>query len=166
MNREKMLIVPLIWAWSFLILVTLTGCDYGRMYDQDSVKTYERNMPAPDPRTIPVQDGFQALKAADPRALLNPVPYSQQSVTYGKQAYAYFCVQCHGPRADGRGTVGQSFAPLPTDLSSPAVQTQTDEELYAKIRLGFRRHPQLFTTVSDDEAWAVVHYIRSLKGGG
>ena len=164
MSRTKLPILTVFYT--LFVLATLTGCDYGRMYDQDSVKTYERKMPTADSRTIPVKDGFQALKAADPRALLNPIPYSQPSVTYGKQAYAYFCIQCHGPRADGRGTVGQSFAPLPADLSSPTVQTQTDGELYAKIRLGFKRHPQLFTTVSDEETWAVVNYIRSLKGGG
>jgi cytochrome c553 len=147
-----------------LLGVILSGCDYGRMYDQDVVKTYGRKMPDMDARTIPVEDGFQRLVSADPGSLKNPLQYSKSSIEQGAQAYSYYCVHCHGPKADGNGTVGQSFVPLPTNLSSQPVQDQSDGELYAKIRLGFKRHPQLFTTVSDEDAWAVVIYIRSLKG--
>ena len=148
---------------AMLILFTLCGCDYGRMFDQDVVKTYGRKMPAMDARTIPVPDGFQTLVTADPSRLKNALQYSKSSIEQGAQAYSHYCVHCHGPKADGNGTVGQSFVPLPTDLSSSGVQGQGDGELYAKIRLGFKRHPRLFTTVSDGDAWAVVIYIRSLK---
>jgi mono/diheme cytochrome c family protein len=151
---------------AMLILLALCGCDYGRMYDQDVVKTYGRKMPEMDGRTIPVQDSFQTLVSADPQRLKNPLPYSKASIDRGAQAYSYYCVHCHGPKADGNGTVGQSFVPLPADLSSRTVQGQSDGELYAKIRLGFKRHPKLFTTVSDAETWAVVMYIRSLREKG
>jgi hypothetical protein len=59
--------------------------------------------------------------------------------------------------------VGQSFTPLPTDLTSRVTLAQKDGELYAKIRLGFRRHPVLFTTVSAEDAWAVIIYVRSMR---
>ena len=149
---------------TLLLFSLLCGCDYGRMFDQDVIKTYGRKMPEMDARTIPVQDGFQTLVTADPQRLKNPLQYSKSSVEQGALAYSYYCIQCHGPKADGNGTVGQSFVPLPADLSSSDVQGQGDGELYAKIRLGFKRHPQLFSTVSDGDAWAVVIYIRSLKG--
>ena len=63
------------------------------------------------------------------------------------------------------GTVGQSFSPLPADLRSDDVQYQTDGALYAKIRLGYKRHPRLFTTISEGDTWAVVVFMRTLKGG-
>jgi mono/diheme cytochrome c family protein len=151
-------------AGVMLLVFTLCSCDYGRMFDQDVIKTDGRKMPEMDARTVPVQDGFQALATADPRRLKNPLQYSKASLERGAQAYGYYCVHCHGPKADGNGTVGQSFAPLPTDLSSSSVQVQGDGDLYAKIRMGFKRHPRLFTTVSNKDAWAVVIYIRSLKG--
>ncbi|HME43144.1 MAG TPA: c-type cytochrome [Syntrophorhabdales bacterium] len=156
----------MLQGFALLMFALLCGCDYGRMYDQDVIKTYGQKMPEIDARTIPVQDGFQTLVAADPNQLKNPLQYSKASAEQGALAYSYFCVQCHGPKADGNGTVGQSFVPLPADLSSQVVQDQSDGELYAKIRLGFKRHPKLFTTVSDEDTWAVVVYIRSLKGKG
>jgi mono/diheme cytochrome c family protein len=145
--------------------LALAACDYGRMYDQDSVRTYEREMPKMDPRTIPAGGGFETLATADPERIKNPLLYSRETTTQGSVQYGYFCAQCHGPEARGYGTVGQSFAPLPTSLLSSAVQSQTDGVLYAKIRLGFKRHPRLFATIAADDTWAVIVYLRSLVRG-
>jgi hypothetical protein len=147
----------------FLLFLNLWGCNYARMYDQESVRTYETSVPEMPEGTIPVTDGIQFLIHADPKELKNPLPFSSESVAQGKQAYNYFCVQCHGPLADGNGSVGQSFAPLPANLKDPGVQKQSDGELFVKISLGFRRHPPLASTVSDMDRWATVNYIRSLK---
>jgi mono/diheme cytochrome c family protein len=148
---------------SLLFLVSVAGCNYQRMKDQESVRTYKKEMPEMDIRSVPVQDGFQVLLTADPKTLVNPLSSTPQSVQQGKEAYGYFCIHCHGPKADGQGTVGQSFSPLPTDLRSDAVQGQSDGEIYAKTRLGYKRHPRLYTTISEPDTWAVVRYIRSLK---
>ncbi len=144
------------------LAVILTGCDYARMRDQESVRTYKKEMPEMDPRTIPVRNAFQTLKTADPAALQNPFPTTTRSINQGMQAYGFYCIPCHGPRTEGFGTVGQSFAPLPTNLRSAGVQSQSDGELYAKIRLGFNRHPRLYTTIPDTDTWAIINYLRAL----
>ncbi|MBI4496251.1 MAG: c-type cytochrome [Deltaproteobacteria bacterium] len=156
---------PLIRAAFLALPFLLGGCDYARMYEQEYVRTYEASPPEMDDRTVPVSGGHQLLSRADPKSLKNPLPLSEPAVEQGRQAYAHFCVHCHGPQADGQGTVGQSFAPLPTDLSTPYVQNQGDGDLFMKIRLGFGRHPPLATTVSEEDTWAVVSYIRTLKKG-
>ena len=146
-----------------LLAISLTGCDYARMYDQDSVKSYERKMPPMDARTIPINDGFQALLHADAKSLKNPLSQSGHSVERGRVAYSYYCIQCHGPRMDGEGTVGQSFMPLPADLTSDRVLSKSDGVLYAEVRLGFARHPRLFSTISAEDTWAVIIYMRSRR---
>ncbi|MHB8111408.1 MAG: c-type cytochrome [Syntrophorhabdaceae bacterium] len=146
------------------VFSSVVSCDYARMREQESVKTYEKEMPSMDTRTIPTGNSFQALRTARPKTLRNPFPLDNRSVRQGRRAYTYHCIPCHGPKGDGMGTVGQSFAPLPTDLASRAVQNQSDGELYAKIRLGHRRHPELYTTISEPDTWAVIHYSRSLAG--
>ncbi len=153
-----------IWiSLGVLIFPLIGGCDYARMRNQEDVRTYEKEMPAMDSRAIPGHGGYNVLINADPADLKNPLPLNPETVHRGWLTYAYFCMQCHGPYSDGNGTVGQSFAPLPANLKDPAVQEQTDGELYAKILLGFARHPALYTTVSEQDAWAAVNYIRSLK---
>jgi mono/diheme cytochrome c family protein len=153
-------------ATALLIFFTLFlwGCDYGRMYDQDAVKTYGKPMKPMDSRTVPVSDGFVALFHAGPESLTNPLPQSDGTIEQGRVSYEYFCIQCHGPGLDGKGAVGQSFKPLPTDLTSPTLLSESDGLLYKRIRLGYKRHPALFTTLSGNDTWAILAYMRS-KGG-
>jgi mono/diheme cytochrome c family protein len=153
-----------LWIAVFVLLFAPAGCDYGRMNDQESVRTYEKKMPDSPPGTIPVTGGIEVLSRTDPKDLKNPVSPTVAAISQGKAAYFNFCVQCHGPKADGNGTVGQSFAPLPADLTDPQVLNQGDGDLFAKISLGFGRHPALASTVSEPDRWAVIHYLRSVKG--
>jgi len=75
MKKAKPMLCPKVAISLIIILMTFTGCDYARMYDQDSVKTYGRKMAATDKRAIPVKDGFQILSHTDPAILKNPLPH-------------------------------------------------------------------------------------------
>lgn len=147
-----------------LALLFAASCDYARMRDQESVRTWEKQMPAAPDYTIPTDGGYQVLAHTQPASLRNPVTDTLQSVERGRIAYSYFCIQCHGRNLKGYGTVGQSFSPLPSDLTATDVLQQSDGELYYKIRMGFKRHPPLFTTVSDTDTWSIVNYVRTQKG--
>jgi mono/diheme cytochrome c family protein len=156
-------LLPFRFLFFILLFLSFCGCNYGRMYDQESVRTYETAIPDMPEGTLPVKGGTEALKKSPPGTLRNPLPRNAEVLEQGQTAYEYFCIQCHGPLADGRGTVGQSFAPLPANLKDKSVQDQSDGELFVKIGLGFRRHPPLGTTVSEEDRWAVVHFIRGLE---
>ncbi len=148
---------------SLIVIITvLSGCDYGRMSDQESVRTYETSMPEMVQGTVPIHGGLQVIRETDLEDLENPLTYERTSVDQGKRAYGYFCIMCHGPNADGNGTVGQSFYPLPTSLKSEYIQAQSDAELYYAITFGIGRHPPLGYTAADTDRWAIVHYIRFL----
>ncbi|NIO03381.1 MAG: cytochrome c [Proteobacteria bacterium] len=140
----------------------LWGCDYARMREQESIRTYETSMPEMVQGTVPIQGGLQGLRETDLEDLKNPLAYEGASIDQGKRAYGYFCIMCHGPNADGNGTVGQSFYPLPTNLKSEYVQVQSDAELFYAITFGIGRHPPLGYTAAGRDRWAIVHYIRFL----
>jgi mono/diheme cytochrome c family protein len=146
-----------------ILVLYLPGCDYGRMKEDEAINTYQTSLPEMPFKTIPTTDGIERLKEAVPRDLKNPLPRSQGIMDRGKEQYGFYCLQCHGPTGNGFGSVGQSFAPLPTNLTTSYVQKQKDGELYAKIGLGFRRHPPMVTTVSEEDRWAIIHYLRSLN---
>ncbi len=151
----------------FIALTHLfAGCDYARMKDQESVRTYESQMPEGVEGTIPVGGGIAVLKSEDPAKVRNPLPSTPEVIERGRTAYGYFCVMCHGPKLDGNGTVGQSFSPLPADLISPYVQQQNDGTLFYRISLGYKRHPPLASTVAVEDRWAVMAYIRSVRREG
>jgi mono/diheme cytochrome c family protein len=132
------------------------------MTDDEAVNTYQTKLPAMPEHTVPVDGGSERLLTSAPRDLVNPLPFAQPSIEQGRVAYGYYCGHCHGPQADGLGTVGQSFSPLPTNLTKEAVQAATDGELFVKTSLGFKRCPPLVQTVAERDRWAIINYLRSL----
>ena len=99
----------------------------------------------------------------------NPVRYSADSLASGKEAFGHYCVACHG--MDGQNT-GVPFAdsmspPLPP-LTSPEVQSYTDGQLKWVIDNGISPSgmPASKGTLSDDEIWSIVIFLRHLPPAG
>ena len=142
-------------------LLLLAGCDYARMTDDAAYDTYETHLPRMPAGSMPLSGGSAALRLMGPEALQNPLEAGEALFAQGRRSYGFFCVHCHGPQGKGPATVGQSFAPLPTDLTSRRVQTQSDGALFYKIVFGYQRHPPLVDTMTERDVWAVVGYLRS-----
>jgi mono/diheme cytochrome c family protein len=138
---------------------------YGRMRETPAVRHFEQPMPVMEAGLVPFNGGEAIYRAAAGADLVSPFKASEPFViTRGKAVYLTFCAQCHGLNHDGNGTVGQSFQPLPYDLRSPKVQYKPDGSLFKSISYGIPggRQPALDTTVTVDDRWCVVAYIKSL----
>lgn len=137
----------------------------GRMWETPGVKPHEEPIPVMDPHTIPNDGGEARYRLADAASLKAPFDLTQAAVIKaGEQDYQYYCIQCHGQRYDGLGTVGQSFAPLPGDLRSPKVQSMPDGQMFHEISYGIPggRQPALASTITPDERWQVIAFVKSL----
>jgi len=148
-------------------LVTLydANMQLGRMWETPGVKPYEKPIPVMDTQAIPAHGGENLYRLADPATLQAPMGLTQPAtIAAGQQGYQYYCVQCHGTFHDGLGTVGQSFAPLPGDLRSPKVQSMPAGQLFHEISYGIPggRQPALASTISLDERWQIIAFIKSL----
>jgi mono/diheme cytochrome c family protein len=95
----------------------------------------------------------------------NPVAASAQARTAGKGIFDRECASCHGDRGKGDGKKGRDLDLSPADLSAPDVASQTDGALFWKITTGRKPMPSFQKTLSDEQRWQVVHYIRSLESG-
>jgi len=135
---------------------------YERMSDQESFRPYEARMPGVVPGAVPSGEGEERYKSAPLGSLENPLPAAGDVIAAGELAYGYFCIQCHGSEYNGDGTVGQSFAPLPTDLRSPYIQQMSADELFRSISYGIQRHPPMWYTVSAEDRWSLIRWIQSL----
>ena len=141
---------------------------YGRMRETPGVKPHEEPLLIMAAGVVPVSGGEAVLKATDANALKPSIEMaSEETVARGKSVYFTFCAQCHGNNYDGQGTVGQSFQPLPTDLRSGLVQTKTEGELFKSVSYGVKdgRQPALDTTISIEDRWRVVAFVKSLGPG-
>ena len=99
----------------------------------------------------------------------NPLPDNAQTQADGKEAFGHYCVACHG--MDGQNT-GVPFAdhispPIPL-LNSLEVQQYTDGQLKWILDNGISPSgmPGSKGTLSDDELWSIVVYLRHLPPAG
>ena len=98
-------------------------------------------------------------------ALKNPLPNDPRVVRSGQILFYNRCVQCHNPSGYGYGTVGQYLIPHPPDLAAPLVQNITDGAIFWHITMGQGKMPGFRHWTTPPERWAMVSYVRSLKGG-
>ena len=99
----------------------------------------------------------------------NPLPLSPEVLADGKEAFSHYCVACHG--MDGQNT-GVPFAdhispPIPS-LASSQVQSYTDGQLKWILDNGIwpSGMPGSKGTLSDDELWSIIVYLRHLPPAG
>jgi len=106
--------------------------------------------------------GASGLWVAPDRAShrANPVASTSDAVAHGHALFHRDCEQCHGKAGHGDGMQGASLTPRPADLSSERVQSQSDGAIFWKLSEGRGMMPQ--ASLSGDEKWAVINYIRTL----
>ena len=98
------------------------------------------------------------------QAKKNPLPPGAKAVADGKKLAQVNCVTCHGASGKGDGAAAVALSPKPADWTSKTVQEESDGTLFWKISNGRGAMPGWKATLSDNDRWALVHYIRSLKG--
>jgi mono/diheme cytochrome c family protein len=109
---------------------------------------------------VPPQTKWTAPESA--KDLKNPIPSDAASLAAGKTVYLKECLQCHGKKGLGDGPNSSTLDKAPAPLNDPDVKAQTDGELFWKIKEGKKPMPSTKTTLTDDQRWQVVNYVRTL----
>ncbi len=153
---------------------------FAQMKQQPAVQALEAEPMAPPDGTVPVGGYTIRIKADNPlfmnpmhaaeaRALVNPIPASEESVARGKEVYTTYCAVCHAD--DGMASpadnplarrLAESGAP-PFPLSTTVAYT--DGQLFTKILYGKPLMPG-YPHISPEDRWHAVNYLRTLFGGG
>jgi len=103
------------------------------------------------------------------RSEVNPLKATSDTVADGKEAFSHYCVACHG--MDGQNTgvpfVDHMSPPVPS-LASREVQSYSDGQLKWVIDNGIwpSGMPGSKGTLSDDEIWSIVVFLRHLPPAG
>ena len=99
----------------------------------------------------------------------NPLTSNAATWADGKEAFSHYCVACHG--MDGQNTgvpfAGHISPPIPS-LTSVDVQSYSDGQLKEILDNGIwpSGMPGSKGTLSDDELWSIVVFIRHLPPAG
>jgi mono/diheme cytochrome c family protein len=118
----------------------------------------------PAPGTV--ARGFLPYDISSPEEanrLANPLPRSSEVMAEGRRAYETYCVVCHGPLATGDPLLSKAYGAKPANMQSPAIRAYPDGHYYDVIMRGKNAMPSYAADLSEDERWAVVHYLRALQ---
>ena len=157
-------LVLILGAYHLLIFYD-NNFRYGRMRETPAVRAYEEPLLIKEAGLVPTTGGEAVYRVSAGIELESPINMTQPNIIVrGKGVYLTYCAQCHGLKHDGNGTVGQSFAPLPTDLRSAKVQDSPAGILFKNISYGVPegRQPPLHATITIEDRWQVVSYVKSL----
>jgi mono/diheme cytochrome c family protein len=159
------IVVIFVLAAYHLLVYYDNNFRYGRMRETPAVRPYEEPLLVKESGVVPVNGGEAIYRVSTGVDIQSPVNIAQPAVIgRGKAVYLIYCAQCHGHNHDGKGTVGQSFAPLPTDLRSAGVQDSPVGVLFRNVSYGIPngRQPPLHATITVHDRWKVVAYVKSL----
>lgn len=92
----------------------------------------------------------------------NPLAGNTDILKYAKVIYTTYCSPCHGSKGKGDGVAAAGLATKPADHSSDYVQKQSDGALFWMISQGRNPMPSYKTTLTDNQRWELVNYIRTL----
>jgi mono/diheme cytochrome c family protein len=168
MKKILVLFVFALVATSGVILLLQYIDNYaaaGRMRETPGVRPHEEPTRPMEAGIVPVSGGEAVFRATPAEELLSPLNLKDSAVVdKGGKLYVTYCAQCHGPKYDGNGTVGQSFDPLPTDLRSAKVQSLSPGAHFKEISYGLPkgRQPALATTIAVLDRWRIVAFVKSL----
>ncbi len=96
----------------------------------------------------------------------NPLPNNAATLAQGQQVFMQNCAACHGSGGGGDGPLAASLNPRPAALSAPHAANHTDGDIYYWVTRGIpgSAMPAFSGTLSEQETWAAIRYVRSLQG--
>jgi mono/diheme cytochrome c family protein len=108
--------------------------------------------------------GWQLPADADQKK--NPHQVDDSLLATGRAVYKDKCTRCHGPGGLGDGADADPDARKDMDLTNPArADRNPDGVVFYKVWNGRRRPrmPAFNTQLTEDQVWAVVAYVQSLR---
>lgn len=97
------------------------------------------------------------------KKMSNPEEASKENLNIGKNLYAKHCKSCHGKEGYGDGPKADEVEGDLGDFSTSEFQAQSDGVVFYKSYIGRKDMPNYEKKMSEEDAWLVVHYVRSLE---
>jgi mono/diheme cytochrome c family protein len=104
------------------------------------------------------------VKSEDEAALVaNPLPITESVLQKGRQEFNTYCSVCHGLLGNGVSTLTAAYGAKPANLIADKIREYEDGRIYFVIMMGKNAMPSYAAELTEDERWAVVHYVRVLQ---
>jgi mono/diheme cytochrome c family protein len=95
--------------------------------------------------------------------LVNPLPTTRRVLREGRTAYDQHCAVCHGLLGTGTPSLTSAYGAKPANLQAQTIRDYPDGKIYHVIMKGKNAMPSYAADLTEEQRWAVVHYIRVLQ---
>ncbi len=103
----------------------------------------------------------------------NPFAGDEGAVSAGQDIFMTNCLACHGEEGKGDGPAAEGLTPKPANLSDSGMMSMlSDAYLYWRVSKGGAVEPfnsampAWESTLTEEQRWQVISYVRSLSGEG
>jgi hypothetical protein len=93
----------------------------------------------------------------------NPFQVTAKFIERGRQRFTINCAPCHGPLGDGNGVTKKLGMAVVANLHDPRIVRLPDGELFFVITNGRNTMMPYGPTVTVEDRWAIVSYLRALQ---
>lgn len=87
---------------------------------------------------------------------------SEALLKEGAHLFSLFCKHCHGPAAEGNGSIVHKF-PRPPNLMDDRYREKADGFFFYRITFGSALMPSLGHATDAQERWKIIAYLRDLQ---
>ncbi|MDP9899858.1 mono/diheme cytochrome c family protein [Variovorax ginsengisoli] len=101
----------------------------------------------------------------------SPSGFTVRSIAQGQALYAQHCVGCHGADGRGQGALADARSMSPPNLAGPLLWRRADGDLLWHVMHGMRARdgkatmPAFGERLRDDEAWALIDFMKAQAAG-
>lgn len=98
--------------------------------------------------------------------LKNPLSFNDDHLKEGKRIFENFCIQCHGKKGDGEGTVPQSdyWPGVVPAYDSDRLIDLPEGKIFHSITYGKGLMGPHKGQISQEDRWKLVFYVQKLQG--
>ena len=155
-----------------------TGWEYGRgMSHSEAYESYTPNSNFADGKTMqpPVEGTIPrgmipyAFEKTDEdrvlaaQTLVNELELNSENLERGKRMYGIYCLQCHGEKGDGQGSlyVNKKYTYPPANLLSEKMMANPDADIYHVITVGYGIMGEHGSMIKPADRWKIAMYIKN-----
>ncbi|KAA3616789.1 MAG: cytochrome c [Calditrichaeota bacterium] len=93
---------------------------------------------------------------------INPLKGDESAWGKAKETYNTLCAICHGENGLGDGIAGIALKPRPANFKLDRVQKQSDGAIFWKLTNGKPPMAAYQESLTEEQRWQLVNYIRHL----
>lgn len=106
---------------------------------------------------------YVARTMEEAAAIVNPLPRTREVLERGRGAWNVQCAVCHGALGDGVPTLTAAYGAKPANLQAETFREYSDGAIHHAIMAGKNAMPSYAADLTEEERWAIVHYVRVLQ---